>query len=41
MRDVGYTIDGKFTQVPEMIPQLVVPDLTDFKVVPQRVLSGY
>ena len=24
--------DGKFTLIPEMIPEFVVPDLTDFKV---------
>lgn len=32
VRDVGYTLDGKFVTIPEMIPELVVPDLTDFKV---------
>lgn len=33
VRDVGYeTADGKFVEIPEMIPEIVVPDLTDFKV---------
>ncbi|BES99603.1 ribosomal protein L41 [Nesidiocoris tenuis] len=34
-RDPGYyTKDGKFVFVPEMQPELVVPDLTDFKLKP-------
>ena len=32
MRDIGFEVDGKFTVVPEMVPELIVPDLTDFKV---------
>lgn len=31
-RDPGYTLDGKFHEVSEMIPELVVPDLTGFQV---------
>nr|XP_022912774.1 39S ribosomal protein L41, mitochondrial isoform X1 [Onthophagus taurus] len=34
VRDVGYTLDGKFITVPEMIPELIVPDLKGFNVKP-------
>uniref|UniRef100_A0A6M2DK53 Putative 39s ribosomal protein l41 mitochondrial agrilus planipennis n=1 Tax=Xenopsylla cheopis TaxID=163159 RepID=A0A6M2DK53_XENCH len=34
VRDTGYTIDGKYIEVPEMIPELIVPDLTDFQLKP-------
>ncbi|XP_023937266.1 39S ribosomal protein L41, mitochondrial [Bicyclus anynana] len=29
VRDVGYYLNGRFVQVPEMIPELIVPDLKD------------
>lgn len=32
VKDVGYMDGNKFITVPEMIPELIVPDLTDFKV---------
>ncbi|XP_044730301.1 39S ribosomal protein L41, mitochondrial [Chrysoperla carnea] len=35
VRDVGYIDEhGQFVTIPEMIPQLIVPDLTDFKLKP-------
>ncbi|KAG6455086.1 39S ribosomal protein L41, mitochondrial [Manduca sexta] len=34
VRAVGYTLDGKFVTVPEMIPELIVPDLKDFRLKP-------
>lgn len=32
MRPVGYETEDGFVKVPEMIPDLIVPDLTGFKV---------
>ncbi|XP_023029563.1 mitochondrial ribosomal protein L41 [Leptinotarsa decemlineata] len=34
VREIGYKVDGKFVEIPEKIPQLVVPDLTGFKLKP-------
>ncbi|KAI4471676.1 mitochondrial ribosomal protein l41 [Holotrichia oblita] len=34
VREVGYKEGDKFVTVPEMIPQLIVPDLKDFKLKP-------
>lgn len=34
VRDVGYFLDGRFVPVPEMIPELIVPDLTDCELKP-------
>ncbi|KOB77540.1 Mitochondrial ribosomal protein L41 [Operophtera brumata] len=34
VRDVGYTLNGKFYQIPEMIPEIIVPDLTNFNLKP-------
>ncbi|KAJ8686678.1 hypothetical protein QAD02_022472 [Eretmocerus hayati] len=34
VRDVGYTQNGKFIKVPEMIPELVVPNLQGFTLKP-------
>ncbi|GJQ81512.1 hypothetical protein Trydic_g14665 [Trypoxylus dichotomus] len=34
VRDIGYKVGDKFVTVPEMIPQLIVPDLKDFKLKP-------
>lgn len=34
VRDVGYTLNGKFYMVPEMIPELIVPDLKDCDLKP-------
>lgn len=31
-------LTGKFVHVEEMVPELVVPDLTDFKVIPSIYL---
>ncbi|XP_047535454.1 39S ribosomal protein L41, mitochondrial [Vanessa atalanta] len=28
VRDIGYVLNGRFVKVPEMIPELIVPDLT-------------
>lgn len=40
MRDTGYLgHDGKFVLVPEMVPELMVPDLTGFKVISRLFLS--
>jgi hypothetical protein len=33
VRPVGYYVGDAFVKVPEMIPELVVPDLTGFKVI--------
>ena len=33
VRPVGYGAGDKFVKVPEMIPELIVPDLTGFKVI--------
>ena len=32
VKPFGYHYGKRFIPVPEMIPELVVPDLTDFKV---------
>lgn len=34
VRDVGYILNGRFVQVPEMIPELIVPDLKDCELKP-------
>lgn len=34
VRDTGYTLNGKFYEVPEMVPEIIVPDLTDCKLRP-------
>lgn len=34
VRDTGYTFKGKYIEVPEKIPQIVVPDLTGFQLKP-------
>jgi len=33
VRPVGYEVGDTFVRVPEMIPELIVPDLTGFKVI--------
>jgi hypothetical protein len=33
VRPVGYEAGDRFVKVPEMIPELIVPDLTGFKVI--------
>lgn len=30
VRDIGYKVNGKFTEVPEKIPELIVPNLKGF-----------
>lgn len=34
VRDTGFYVQGVYKEVPQMIPQLVVPDLTDCKFKP-------
>ncbi|XP_043287747.1 39S ribosomal protein L41, mitochondrial isoform X2 [Venturia canescens] len=34
VKSTGYTVDGKFIPIPEKIPQLIVPDLKNFKLKP-------
>ncbi|XP_072945013.1 large ribosomal subunit protein mL41 [Epargyreus clarus] len=34
VRDVGYVMNGKFVTVPEMIPEIIVPDLKDCDLKP-------
>ncbi|XP_059057773.1 large ribosomal subunit protein mL41 [Achroia grisella] len=34
VRDVGYNLNGQFITVPEMIPELIVPDLKDCDLKP-------
>lgn len=34
VRDVGYHLNGRFIPVPEMIPELIVPDLTNCDLKP-------
>lgn len=34
VRDTGFTNNGRFEEVSQMIPQLIVPDLTGFKLKP-------
>ncbi|XP_014272549.1 large ribosomal subunit protein mL41 [Halyomorpha halys] len=34
VREPGYKVGDKFVTIPERIPELVVPDLTDFKLKP-------
>lgn len=34
VRDTGYHLNGKFIEFPEMIPQIVVPDLTGCQLKP-------
>ena len=33
VRPVGYEAGDRFVKLPEMIPKMIVPDLTSFKVV--------
>lgn len=34
VRDTGKIVNGQFMEIPEMMPQLIVPDLTDCKFKP-------
>ncbi|KAL0871033.1 hypothetical protein ABMA27_004842 [Loxostege sticticalis] len=34
VRDTGYMLNGRFVKVPEMIPELIVPDLTNCELKP-------
>lgn len=34
VRDTGYTLNGQYVKVPEMIPELIVPDLTNCDLKP-------
>lgn len=34
VRDIGYYMNGRFVEVPEMIPELIVPDLKDCELKP-------
>lgn len=34
VRDVGITVNGKFQLIPEMVPELIVPDLTNCEFKP-------
>ncbi|XP_011203957.1 39S ribosomal protein L41, mitochondrial [Bactrocera dorsalis] len=34
VRDTGVMVDGRFVEIPERIPELIVPDLTDCKLKP-------
>lgn len=34
VRDIGYMLNGRFVKVPEMIPELIVPDLKDCNLKP-------
>ncbi|KAK4886104.1 hypothetical protein RN001_002375 [Aquatica leii] len=34
VRDIGYTMNETFITIPEMIPNIIVPDLTNFKLKP-------
>lgn len=34
VRDTGYYLNGRFVKVPEMIPEIIVPDLKDFNLKP-------
>lgn len=34
VRDTGYMLDGRFVKVPEMIPEIIVPDLKDCDLKP-------
>lgn len=34
VRDTGFTIDGQYVEIPEKIPELIVPDLTGCKFKP-------
>ncbi|XP_001360637.2 39S ribosomal protein L41, mitochondrial [Drosophila pseudoobscura] len=34
VRDTGILVDGKFVEIPEKIPEIIVPDLTDCKLKP-------
>lgn len=34
VRDVGYNLNGRFYTVPEMIPEIIVPDLKDCELRP-------
>uniref|UniRef100_A0A182JJA1 Uncharacterized protein n=1 Tax=Anopheles atroparvus TaxID=41427 RepID=A0A182JJA1_ANOAO len=34
VRDVGVTVDGKFIEIPEKIPELIVPNLEGCKLKP-------
>ncbi|XP_054712688.1 39S ribosomal protein L41, mitochondrial-like [Uloborus diversus] len=34
MRPTGHMVDGKFQEISEMVPELIVPDLTNFELKP-------
>ncbi|XP_028041076.1 39S ribosomal protein L41, mitochondrial [Bombyx mandarina] len=34
VRDIGYNLNGRFVIVPEMIPEIIVPNLKDFDLKP-------
>lgn len=34
VRDTGYTYNGKYMEVPEMIPEIIVPNLEEFNLKP-------
>ncbi|KAF2905820.1 hypothetical protein ILUMI_00356 [Ignelater luminosus] len=34
VREIGYKVGDKFVTIPEMVPELIVPDLTGFKLKP-------
>lgn len=34
VRDIGYYMNGRFVEVPEMIPELIVPELKDCELKP-------
>ncbi len=41
VRPTGYQDGTTFKVIPEMIPEIVVPDLTGFKVLPPLYIFGW
>lgn len=41
VRPTGHEINGKHYEIPEMIPELIVPDLKDFKVLFSNISSTH
>ncbi|KAJ6639928.1 39S ribosomal protein L41, mitochondrial, partial [Pseudolycoriella hygida] len=41
VKDTGYNLDGVYYEIPEKIPQLIVPDLTGCKLKPKKIIEDF
>ncbi|CAB3253158.1 unnamed protein product [Arctia plantaginis] len=41
VRDTGYYVKGRLVTVPEMIPDIIVPDLKDFDLKPKKIVTDF